>query len=76
MTEVSKESIIKKRLEKLEKEVADSGEPSNPPAKTPEVTLVSPLMRQPRRKLNRRFLLMLGIWVAALIAALYFLTVR
>jgi hypothetical protein len=67
---VSKESIIKKRLEKIEKE--------NPPAATPEkpsrVYSLPPVARRPRRRFSRKFLITFGIWLAALVAALVFMT--
>jgi hypothetical protein len=75
MSRVSKESIIKKRLEKEEKE-GRSAEPPPKQPKAPAVPVASSVIRRPRRRLNRRFLITFGIWFAALIAALYFLTMR
>jgi hypothetical protein len=70
---VSKESIIKKRLEKEEKQ--NKPIPGAPAAKEPTVgPIMSPLIQRPRRRLNRKFIFTFAIWIVALIAAIYFLT--
>jgi hypothetical protein len=67
---VSKESIIKKRLEKNARENPVSEQLLQP--KKPKV--LRPVMVRDRRKTNRKFFVLLGIWVVALAAALYFMT--
>jgi hypothetical protein len=69
---VSKESIIKKRLAKIEKDKSLSEQAVQPRKQQTVAGSIQP----PKRRLNRRFIIMLSIWVIALIVALYFLTQR
>jgi hypothetical protein len=67
---VSKESIIKKRIEKSERENQSAG----PVNKEPSSPTIVPVIRRSRRRLNKKFLVTFAIWLVALIAALFFLT--
>jgi hypothetical protein len=69
---LSKESIIKKRLARIERDRTVSGQVIPPPKQQTAARAI----QQPKRKLNRRFIIMLAIWVVALIVAIYFLTQR
>jgi hypothetical protein len=67
---VSKESIIKKRIERVEKENRSDISPEKPrPAAT-----AAPVVQRPKRKLNKKFIFTFAIWLVALIAAMIFLT--
>jgi hypothetical protein len=67
---VSKESVIKKRIEKIERENQTAG----PPAKKSSSPTIVPVTMRSKRKLNKKFLITFAIWLIALIAALFFLT--
>jgi hypothetical protein len=76
---VSKESKIKKNLERIAKQNAGT-EPVNPPPKrTSRPGSTRPpfgTLKRPVRRLNKRFIITAAIWFAALIAAIFFLTQR
>jgi hypothetical protein len=65
---MSKESKIKKRLEKINQQ-------SQPEAKPREPVKTNPVTVKPRYryKLNRRFIIMLIIWIIAFVLAMVFL---
>jgi hypothetical protein len=67
---VSKESVIKKRIEKIERENQTAG----PPEKKSSSSTIVPVTRRSKRKLNKKFIITFAIWLIALIAALFFLT--
>ncbi|MBN1191803.1 MAG: hypothetical protein JXA46_18775 [Dehalococcoidales bacterium] len=68
---MSKESIIKKRLEQIEKENRSQ---ETPQAKQQPAPACVPVIRRTKRRLNKKFIITFAIWLAALIAALFFLS--
>jgi hypothetical protein len=69
---MSKESIIKKNLERKARENPDPEAAAQPQKRSATRPVGS--LRRPVRRFNKRFIITLAIWVAALIAAVYFLT--
>ena len=69
---MSKESIIKKRLQKIDEQNRASKQ--QPEQSVKSETYVPVYRRPAKRRLNRRFLVTLAIWLCALFAALYFLS--
>ncbi|MDD5703710.1 MAG: hypothetical protein PHU23_16875 [Dehalococcoidales bacterium] len=69
---MSKESRIKKNEERIARKNPTARPPEPAPHKESSPPVIS--FRRQNRKLNKRFIITLAIWVVALIAALYFLS--
>ena len=70
---MSKESRIKKNEQRIARKNSTSKPPAEPvPRKENPPPVIN--FRRRNRRLNKRFIITLAIWVIALIVALYFLT--
>jgi hypothetical protein len=70
---VSKESEIKKRLDKIEKEKAAASQPEPQTTHRVKYQTVLPARRR-RRRFSTRFIVLLVIWLIALVVALLFVS--
>ena len=73
---MSKKSKIKKKKERLEKLSSKNPQNNAPTPRDVRRAVAAPglLPQRRRRRISRKFLITLAIWVAALVVAIYFLT--
>jgi hypothetical protein len=70
--QVSKESKIKNKQKKLDKQNGSSKQTTEPSRNAASQPIIR--FRRQNKRLNKRFIITFAIWIIALIAAFYFLS--